>query len=56
MRSTPQGKGNDMALVHPGKVPPVRNQREIHPALCLAAGFGVICLGATAVHLLFSLI
>lgn len=45
-----------MALVHPGKVPSVRNAREIHPAFCLAAGFGVIILAATAVHLLFGLL
>lgn len=45
-----------MALVHPGKVPPVRNEREIHPAFCLLAGFGVITLMATGVHILFSLL
>ncbi|MBB4796350.1 hypothetical protein HNP32_000064 [Brevundimonas bullata] len=45
-----------MALVHPGKVPPARNEREIHPAICLLAGFGVICLAATSVHLLFGLL
>ncbi|MGO4410597.1 MULTISPECIES: hypothetical protein [unclassified Brevundimonas] len=44
-----------MAPVHPAKVPPVRMERDIHPALCLAAGFGVIVLAATAVHLLFGL-
>lgn len=45
-----------MALVHPGKVPSVRNEREIHPAFCLLAGFGVITLMATGVHILFSLL
>jgi len=55
MSSTPQGKGNDMALVHPGKVSPARNKREIHPAFCLLAGFGLITLMATGVHILFGL-
>lgn len=44
-----------MALVHPGKVSPVRVEREIHPAICLLAGFGVITLMAAGVHLLFGL-
>lgn len=44
-----------MALVHPGKVSPIRVEREIHPAVCLAAGFGIITLMATGVHLLFGL-
>jgi hypothetical protein len=56
MRSTPQGKGNDMALAHPGKVPPVRSNRELHPAIGLLCGFGVIALAASAVHILFSLL
>jgi len=55
MRSAPQGKGNDMAVVHPGKVPPARNERNIHPAFCLLAGFGLITLMATCVHILFGL-
>ncbi|WEK57125.1 MAG: hypothetical protein P0Y52_11310 [Candidatus Brevundimonas phytovorans] len=45
-----------MALVHPGKVPSVRVEREIHPAICLLAGFGVITLLASGVHLLFALL
>jgi hypothetical protein len=44
-----------MALAHPGKVPSVRNERELHPAIGLVCGFGLICLGATLVHLLFGL-
>jgi len=32
--------------------PPPRS--EPHPALCLAAGFGVIILGAMLVHLVFN--
>ena len=55
MRSAPQGKGNDRAVVHPGKVPPARNERNIHPAFCLLAGFGLITLMATCVHILFGL-
>lgn len=42
-----------MALAHPGKVPPARNERELHPAIGLVGGFGLIVLGATAVHILF---
>ena len=45
-----------MALVHPGKVPPVRNERNIHPAFCLLAGFALIALMATGVHILFGFI
>ena len=56
MRSTPQGKGNDMALVLPGKVPSVRGKRDVHPAICLLAGFALIALMATGVHILFSFI
>ena len=55
MSLSPQGKGNDMALVHPGKVPSVRNDRELHPAIGLVCGFGLIVLAATTVHVLFSL-
>ena len=55
MRSTPQGKGNDMALVHPGKVPPARGERELHPVIGLICGFGLIALAATTVHILFGL-
>jgi hypothetical protein len=55
MSPSPQGKGNDMALVLPGKVPPVRVEREIHPAICLLTGFGFIALMATGVHVLFGL-
>lgn len=44
-----------MALVHPGKVPSVRVEREIHPGICLLMGFGVIILLATVVHILFGL-
>lgn len=53
MGSTPLGKGNDMALVIPGKVPPARSERELHPAIGLLCGFGLIALAATAVHILF---
>ncbi|HUH10862.1 MAG TPA: hypothetical protein VLZ51_06850 [Brevundimonas sp.] len=42
-----------MALVHPGKVPPARSEREIHPAIGLLGGFALIALAATAVHILF---
>lgn len=45
-----------MALEHPGKVPTARTTREIHPVFGLVAGFGLICLAATAVHVLFSLV
>ena len=45
-----------MALVLPGKVPPARSEREVHPAICLVAGFALIALLATGVHILFSLI
>ena len=55
MSPSPQGKGNDMALAHPGKVPPVRNDRELHPAIGLVVGFGLIVLAATTVHVLFNL-
>lgn len=44
-----------MALVHPGKVPPARKERELHPALGLVCGFGLIVLMATGVHILFNL-
>ena len=56
MRSTPQGKGNDMALVLPGKVPSVRKERDVHPAICLLAGFALIAAMATGVHILFGLL
>lgn len=42
-----------MALVLPGKVPPARSERELHPAIGLVCGFGLIALAATAVHILF---
>ncbi|MFK0298389.1 hypothetical protein ACIQTU_04125 [Brevundimonas sp. NPDC090276] len=45
-----------MALAHPGKVPPVRSERELHPVIGLIGGFGLIALAATVVHILFSLI
>ena len=45
-----------MALVHPGKVPPARSEREVHPAICLLAGFALIALMATGVHILFGFI
>lgn len=32
--------------------PPTRDGP--HPAICLLAGFGVIALGATAVHIVFN--
>lgn len=56
MSPSPQGKENDMALVHPGKVPPARRERDIHPSICLLGGFGLIALAATAVHVLFGLL
>ena len=42
-----------MALVLPGKVPPARGERDVHPVICLLAGFGLIALLATGVHILF---
>lgn len=45
-----------MALVHPGKVPSVRDKRDVHPAICLLAGFALIALLATGVHILFGLL
>jgi hypothetical protein len=45
-----------MALVHPGKVAPVRATREIHPVIFFLAGFALIGLAATTVHAVFSLI
>lgn len=44
-----------MALVHPGKVPPARGERELHPVIGLICGFGLIALAATTVHILFGL-
>lgn len=44
-----------MALVHPGKVPPVRVEREIHPAICLLTSVAFITLMAAVVHVLFGL-
>ncbi len=55
MSPSPQGKGNEMALAHPDKVLPARGERELHPAIGLVCGFGVICLAAAAVHILFGL-
>lgn len=31
-------------------------EREIHPAICLAAGFGVIIGAATLVHVVFNVL
>ena len=44
-----------MALVHPGKVPSARSERELHPVFGLICGFGLICLAAATVHVLFKL-
>lgn len=44
-----------MALVHPTRG--VRtDKRELHPALCLLAGFAFMALVATGIHLLFGLL
>lgn len=32
------------------------DERDIHPAICLLAGFGLIIGSATAVHLLFKVL
>ena len=45
-----------MALVLPGKVPSVRKERDVHPAICLLAGFALIAAMATGVHILFGFI
>lgn len=45
-----------MALVHPSRPTISTSKRELHPALCLVAGFGIMTLIATLVHLLFSLL
>jgi hypothetical protein len=45
-----------MALVHPSRSRPLGTKRELHPAIGLMAGFGILVLVATVVHLLFSLI
>ena len=45
-----------MALVLPGKVPSVRGERDVHPAICLLGGFALIALMATGVHVLFGLL
>lgn len=47
------GKGNVMALVHPGKAAPVRAPREVHPLVYFIAGFGLIMLAAVTVHTVF---
>ena len=44
-----------MALVRPGKVPSARSDRELHPVFGLICGFGLICLAATTVHIVFGL-
>ncbi len=45
-----------MALVHPGR-PSARPPRgELHPAIALLAGFGLMIAIATGVHMLFGLL
>jgi hypothetical protein len=43
-----------MALDLPDHPPPRRDGP--HPAICLLAGFGVIILGATVVHVVFNVL
>lgn len=45
-----------MALVHPGKVAPVRVAREMHPLVYFIAGFGLIMLLAAVVHTIFGVL
>lgn len=42
-----------MALIHDHK-PPATHRDGPHPAICLAAGFGVIILAAIIVHVVFN--
>jgi hypothetical protein len=44
-----------MALAHPGKVAPVRNERKIHPLDCFLAGFALI-VTAAVVHTVFGIL
>ena len=47
----------DSAHISAVRTPPKRlTEREIHPAICLASGFGVIIGAATLVHLAFKLL
>lgn len=46
-----------MALIHPAHHASVPlSKRKIHPAVCLAAGFGFIMGSALLVHLVFNLL
>lgn len=45
-----------MAVVVPGKAAPARPPREIHPAVFLLAGFGLIGLATALVHALFRML
>ena len=64
MSLTPQGrKETIMALLDTAhRVSTVRapskpfTEREIHPAICLVSGFGVIIGAATLVHVLFKVL
>ena len=42
-----------MALIHDHK-PPTTHRDGPHPAICLAAGFGVIIVAAVIVHIAFN--
>ena len=48
-------EGTDMALIHDHK-PPNTHRDGPHPAICLAAGFGVIIAAAVIVHIIFNLV
>lgn len=45
-----------MALVHPRKASLRKGRGELHPAIALLSGFGLLVCVAVAVHALFSLI
>jgi hypothetical protein len=45
-----------MALLHPHHSDPPPTEDGPHPAICLAAGFGVIILGAIIVHVVFNVL
>lgn len=45
-----------MALLHPHHSDPPPAHDGPHPALCLIAGFGVIVVGATIVHIVFNVL
>jgi hypothetical protein len=45
-----------MALLDPHRPDQHRSADKLHPCIGLIAGFGVITLGATAIHIVFNLL